>query len=118
MESRDLRKIKRKELLELLLRQKIRIEELETELEDVKKKLDDKNIKIDESGSIAEAALKLNGIFEVAQKSIDDYVDNVKKKYAKMEKEIAKKEKKKTTKMVTKKSTKKIEGKKKNLKGE
>lgn len=118
MESRDLKKIKRKELLELLLKQKIRIEELENELEETKKKLEDKNIKIEESGSIAEAALKLNGIFEVAQKSIDDYVENVKKKYAKIEKEMAKNEKKKTTKTVTKKSTKKIEGKKKNLKKE
>ena len=31
-----------------------------------------------DSGSIAEAALKLNGIFEVAQKAADQYLENVK----------------------------------------
>ena len=44
----------------------------------INKELESKKINIKESGSIAEAALKLNNIFEDAQKSIDDYVSNVK----------------------------------------
>ena len=41
--------------------------------------LDDRKIAIDESGSIAEASLRLTKIFEEAQKAADLYLDNVKK---------------------------------------
>ena len=78
MEKQDLRKFKRKDLLELLLKQATRIKELEDEIIEINKELESKKINIKESGSIAEAALKLNNIFEDAQKSIDDYVSNVK----------------------------------------
>lgn len=63
MEQKDLKKIKRKELLELMLEQAKRIQELELEIKDLKSELDSKKIKIKESGSIAEAALKLNNIY-------------------------------------------------------
>ena len=49
--------------------------------------MESKKINIKESGSIAEAALKLNNIFEDAQKSIDDYVSNVKDRCEEMIKE-------------------------------
>lgn len=80
-----LNKIGKKELLETLIAQKQRIEELETELEKTNKKLESKKITIEESGSIAKAALELNKIFEVAQKSADDYIENVKDKCKKLE---------------------------------
>ena len=57
MEQKDLKKIKRRELLELMLEQAKRIQELELEVKDLKSELDSKRIKIKESGSIAEAAL-------------------------------------------------------------
>ena len=63
MEAKDLRKIKRKELLELMLAQAKRIEELENNLTKVTNELNSKKIKIKESGSIAEASLKLNLVF-------------------------------------------------------
>ena len=78
MEQKDLKKIKRKELLELMLEQAKRIQELELEIKDLKSELDSKKIKIKESGSIAEAALKLNNIFENAQSAADQYVESVK----------------------------------------
>lgn len=80
-----LNKIGKKELLETLIAQQKRIEELETELEKTNKKLESKKIAIEEAGSIAKAALELNKIFEVAQKSADDYLENVKDKCKKLE---------------------------------
>lgn len=71
METKDLNKLKRKELLELILAQASRIEKLE-------KELNSRRIKIEESGSLAEAVLKLNNLFEDAQKAIDDYTYNIK----------------------------------------
>ena len=59
----------------------------EDEIIEINKELESKKINIKESGSIAEAALKLNNIFEDAQKSIDDYVSNVKDRCEEMIKE-------------------------------
>ena len=78
MKERDLHKLNRAELLELLLEQSKEIERLRSELETATKQLEDKKIAISESGSIAEAALKLTNIFAEAQKAADLYLANVK----------------------------------------
>ena len=85
MNEKRLRKISKKELLEILLSQAKRIEELENELEKTQKKLNTKKIIIEESGTLAEAALKLNNIFEVAQEAADQYLLNIKEKCKKEE---------------------------------
>lgn len=90
MDEKRLRKIGKKELLEILLSQAKRIEELEIELAKTQKKLDSKKIAIEESGSLAEASLKLNGIFEAAQKAADQYLLNVKDKCKKRENDAKK----------------------------
>ena len=38
-----------------------------------------RRIELQEAGSIAEAALRLNGIFEIAQKAADQYLENVRR---------------------------------------
>ncbi len=87
----DLAKIKRKDLLELMLAQAERIKELENEINTLKSQLNQKEILISESGSIAEASLKLNDLFKNAQKAIDQYFDNIKIKCEKLEQETEKK---------------------------
>lgn len=90
MDNKKIRKISKKELLEVLLSQAKRIEELELELSDTKKKLTSKKIMIDESGSIADASIKINEIFECAQKTADQYLFNVMEKCKKIEKDAKK----------------------------
>lgn len=97
MNDKELRKISRKELLELLLAQAKRIEELETELNKTKEELNSKKIIISESGNLAEASLKLSGIFEVAQQAADEYLYNIQETCKKIENDT-KKECKKTLK--------------------
>ena len=58
----NLSKLTRKQLLELLLCQTQRVEELESELAALEKKLRERRIAELEAGSIAEAALKLMGL--------------------------------------------------------
>ena len=77
MTEKELRKLNRKQLLELLLKQTKRVDELEKELEECKAELDNKKLVISECGSLAEACLKLNGIFEAAQNAADQYLENV-----------------------------------------
>ena len=90
MDKKSLKRIKRKELLEIMLEQAKRIKELEDKLALTTKELENKKITINESGSIAEASLKLNNIFTDAQSAIDQYLDNVKDNCQKMEEEIRK----------------------------
>lgn len=78
MTEKELKKLNRKQLLELLLRQTERVETLEQELSETKQKLEDRRITEMKAGSIAEAALRLNGIFEAAEAAAAQYVDNVK----------------------------------------
>lgn len=77
-----LKRLNKTELFEIILEQEKLIESLETELSTARDKLEERNIQIETSGSIAEAALKLNGVFEAAQKAANQYLENVKSKAA------------------------------------
>lgn len=74
---KDLKKLKRQELLELMLEQQVTIEQQELEIKKLKREIKSRKIQIKEAGSIAEAALALNDIFQVAQQAADDYLENV-----------------------------------------
>lgn len=74
------KRMTRKDLLELLVIQSKKIDDLEEKLKKTNELLEDKRIIIKESGSIAEAALKLNKIFEIAQTTADQYLDSIKNK--------------------------------------
>ncbi len=77
-ERNSLKKLSRLEILELFLKQSEELAQVKEELKIAKEELAERRIAISESGSIAEAALKLSGIFEVAQKAANEYLDNVK----------------------------------------
>ena len=79
MTDKELKKLSRAELLEMLLAQSKEKQRLEEELAEARKKLEDREIRIAESGSLAEAALKLNGVFEAAQAAADQYLENIRK---------------------------------------
>ena len=77
MTEKELHKLKRGELLEMMLAQSREIDTLRAKVRELEVKLADREIRIQESGSIAEAALKINGIFEAAQAAADQYIENV-----------------------------------------
>lgn len=77
MNEKELRRLSRMDLLEMLLEQSKEVEQLRAELETVKKQLEDRRIMEQEAGSIAEAALRLNKVFEAAQQAADQYLENI-----------------------------------------
>jgi hypothetical protein len=81
MREKELHKLKRGELLEMMLAQSREIDSLRAKVRELEEKLADREIRIRESGSIAEAALKVNMIFEAAQAAADQYLENVKSRY-------------------------------------
>ncbi|MGT2802309.1 hypothetical protein [Streptococcus henryi] len=78
MDERNFRKLRRIDLYEIMLAQSQEIDALKAELAQVREELSNKEIKLKEAGSIAEAALSLTNIFEEAQKAADLYLENIK----------------------------------------
>lgn len=79
MTDRELRKLSRAEMLEMLLMQSKSMEELQNRLVQVERRLKEQTPRIQKAGSIAEASLRLGGVFEAAQRSADLYLSNIKK---------------------------------------
>lgn len=77
MTDKELRKLTRTELLELLLVQSRELDKVNRELENLQLQLEKREIALHQAGNIAEAALQLNGIFEAAQAAADQYLENV-----------------------------------------
>ena len=70
MTDKELKKLKRAELLQLLLTQSREIDRLRSELEEANRKLDDRNLGKDKVGSLAEASLGAFNLIEDAQRQI------------------------------------------------
>ncbi|MGF0070966.1 DNA repair protein [Streptococcus orisratti] len=77
MDEKQLRRLCRMDLMELLLSQAQEIESLQERVVELEDKLKRREIIVAEAGSIAEAALKLNKVFESAQAAADQYLENV-----------------------------------------
>ena len=56
------------------------IEKLKSQVYELQAKLNGYEIKVSESGSLAEAAAKVSGLFEAAQLTVDTYLENMKRR--------------------------------------
>lgn len=74
---KELKRLNRAELLELLLTQTRETERLQKELEETKARLNDRNLRIQETGDLAQAVLSLNGVMEAAQAAANQYLENI-----------------------------------------
>ena len=92
MTDRELRRLSRKDLLELLISQGCERDALQAELERIKAELENRQLCMEQAGSIAEAALRLNGVFEAAQAAAQQYLDSVRQRSEDIEEICAKRE--------------------------
>lgn len=79
MIERDLKKMSRTELLELLLEQSRQLEAAQQELEQTRQEQEIRRLELTDAGSIAEAALRINGVFEAAQAAADQYLESIRR---------------------------------------
>ena len=77
MTPKELRRLRRSDLMEMLLQLSRENLQLRQDLEDARQQLQEKHIIIEEAGSLADAVLRLNGIFEAAQAACDQYEENI-----------------------------------------
>ncbi len=90
MDNNELKKLSRLELLEILLEQTKRIEDLEKQVEKLNEELTSRKIQISETGSLAEASLKLTEIFKEADEAATIYKNNVIQQAKKEERQLKK----------------------------
>ena len=77
MMEKDLKKLSRADLLEMLIEQSTEVQALRERLAAAESALQKKELTIERAGSIAEASLQLNGIFEAAQAACEQYTENI-----------------------------------------
>ena len=77
MTNKDAKKLKRVELLELLIEQTEENERLAAQNAQLQQKLAQRVIDLEQAGSIAEAAVKLSGVFTQAQDAADRYLESI-----------------------------------------
>ena len=77
MADKDLKRLSRTELLELLLQQTRERERLEQKLEEVQRQLADRQIRLEKAGDIAHATLEINGVMEATQAAARQYLENM-----------------------------------------
>ena len=85
MTDKELKKLNRKDLLELLIEQGSEVERLKERLAAAEEKVQSRDLQLEETGSIAEASLALSGIFTAAQEAADTYLENIRKTDAECE---------------------------------
>lgn len=77
MTDKELKRLSRGELLEMLIQQSKELELLSKQLNAAQTALQNREIAITNAGSIAEAALQLNGVFTAAQDACQQYMENI-----------------------------------------
>ena len=86
MTDQELKKLRRSDLLELLIAQEKENEQLRSQIAQLKRRLEDRTIALEQAGSIAEASLQINGVFQAAQDAAAQYLENIQRLSGQQEK--------------------------------
>lgn len=100
LNDKQIQRLRRGELLEILIESsrenemlRGQVEGLHDEIASLNGRLSDRSIKIEKAGTLAEAALSLNGVFDAAQAAAQQYLDNLQALYDREEENCVRKEK-------------------------
>lgn len=77
MTEKEMKKLSRTELLQLLLIQTKETERLQKELDRAEQMLADRRIRIEKAGDLAQAVLEINNVAVAAQQAAQQYLDNI-----------------------------------------
>jgi predicted HicB family RNase H-like nuclease len=77
MTKKELKKLSRADLIEMLIDQSIELNDIKEKYQKAQGELDNQNIAIDNAGSIAEASLHLTDVFLEAEKAAQIYLQNI-----------------------------------------
>ena len=77
MISKELKRLSRRELVDIIYQLKKNEQKMQEEIESLKNELQDKRIRISAAGSIADAAMSVTNVFSTAQMTADIYLREI-----------------------------------------
>lgn len=77
MMNKELRKLSRRELVDLIYQMKRNEEQMQAEIATLQAALEDKRLRIATAGSVAEAAVSITELLTAAQKTADLYLQEI-----------------------------------------
>ena len=77
MTEKQLKHLNRAELLELLIIQTREVEKLREQIQVLEARLEERELKLSQAGSLAEAVLAVNRVVDAAQAAADQYLENI-----------------------------------------
>lgn len=80
MTEKELKKLNRYQLLELLVMQTERADELQQKVNELEERLQERDLSFSKLGSIAEAAIHITGVLEASQEAADLYLVQARKR--------------------------------------
>ena len=90
MVNKELKKLNRRELVDIIYQMKKNEQQLQEEIAALQEALEDKRIRLSAAGSVAEAAASITEVFSAAQKTADLYLHEISCMKEETERECAK----------------------------
>ncbi len=77
MTDKELRHLSRADLIEIIYELQKQSAEKDAQMQKMQTALDERTLRLSKTGSIAEAAISVNGVFEAAQAAADQYLTSI-----------------------------------------
>lgn len=77
MTDKEFKRLRRSDLIDIIYEYQKNEEKMAAEIKELKEKLEAQEMKISKAGSIAEAVVSLNDLFETAQRTADQYIQKL-----------------------------------------
>ena len=81
----DSMNLSKNEMMMVMHDQEQEIERLKAKVAELQATINNYEIKVEESGTLAEASAQINNLFEVAQATVETYIENMRKREEKSE---------------------------------
>ena len=78
MTDKEFKHLSRSQLIEIIYRLQLQIDELNEQKQVLEDALADKRLRISNTGNLAEAALEINDCFRIAQNAAEQYLNEIK----------------------------------------
>ena len=77
MTDKEFKRLSRSQLIDIIYQLQVKQEELTADNEKLSKALDDKRLRVNKAGNIAEAALEIHNVMQAAQDAADHYLEEI-----------------------------------------
>lgn len=77
MTDKEFKKLNRAQLIDIIYQLQLKLEELTQQNQELGKALEDKRLRINNAGNIAQAALEINDCFRSAQNAAEQYLNEI-----------------------------------------